>query len=142
MNTWLYVRIALVLTSGIGTLFAPVGPRAVPPIGWEALLAIFVFCPVALTLVLGLQVLNPRSAKNWRRPSWSINPFNFREPIQFFHLGAYVCLAQGVAIIIRLATSSVPFYVEALVPLVMACGVLVGLQVVMFVFRSKVVHDK
>ena len=140
MNRWAYVRIALILFAGFASFFVPLGPQAVPPIDWGALLAIFVFCPIALILVLGFQVISPRSAKVWQRPSWSLNPFNFREPLQFFHVGAYVCLAQGLVTVVRVAASSVPFYVEALVPLVMAGGIFIGLQVVMLLFSSKVEH--
>ena len=140
MNVWLYIRAALLVFVAVATLFVPLGPQARPPIGWEALAIIFIFCPVALVFVLGLQVVNPLSAKEWRHPSWNANPFNFSEPLQFFHLGAYVCLVQGVVTIARVAVSPVQFYVESLVPLAMAAGIFVGLQLVMRVFSSKVVH--
>lgn len=138
MRAWVIVRWALIAASAIGTFFVPLGPQARPPIGWGALLAIFAFCSVGLAFVLGLQAINPRSAKLWLRPSWQLNPFNFRQPLQFFHLGAYVCLAQALVVLARLAVSQVSFYVEALVPLAMAIGVLLGLQFVTLVFRAKI----
>jgi hypothetical protein len=138
MRVWLIVRWALIVASAVGTFFVPLGPQASPPMGWGAVLAIFVFCPIGLVLVLGLQLINPRSAKAWFRPSWHLNPFNFRQPLQFFHLGAYVCLAQALVVLARLAVSQVSFYVEALVPLVMAAGILLGLQLVTLVFGAKI----
>lgn len=140
MRVWLIVRWALIVASAIGTFFVPLAPQASPPIGWGALLAILAFCPVGLVLVLGLQVVNPRSAKLWLLPSWQLNPFNFRQPLQFFHLGAYVCLSQALVILARLVISPVPFYVEALVPLAMALGIFLGLQLVALVFRAKIEH--
>lgn len=140
MNIWLYVRIGLILISVIAAFFAPLEPQAVPPIGWGALLAIFIFCPIGIVIVLGMQVANPMSAKVWRRPSWSLNPFNIREPLLFFHLGAYMFLADGMVMLMRTATSAEPFYVESLIPLVMAMGVFLGLQAVMLLFSSKMEH--
>jgi hypothetical protein len=140
MHVWLIVRWVIIAASAVGALFVPPGPQASPPIGWSALLAILAFCPVGLLLVLGLQVINPRSARLWLRPSWQINPFNFRQPLQFFHLAAYVCLAQALVVLARLAVSQVSFYVEALVPVAMAIGILLGLQLVTLVFRAKIEH--
>lgn len=138
MRVWLIVRWALITASAVGAFFVPLGPQASPPIGWSALLAIFAFCPIGLLFVLGLQVINPRSAKAWLHPSWHLNPFNFRQPLQFFHLGAYVCLAQALVVLVRLVVSQTSFYIEALVPLAMAAGVLLGLKLVMLVFRAKI----
>lgn len=138
MNVWGLLRVALVLFAAVASFFVPLEPQAQPPISWLALAAIFVFCPVGLLFVLGIQVVNPWSAKIWRRPSWMLNPFNFREPLQFFHLGAYVCLAQGIVTLARVAYSSTSFYVEALLPLVMGFGILAGVQIATVVFRSKV----
>jgi len=140
MNVWSFVRVGLVLFVAVASFFVPLQPQAEPPITWLALAAIFVFCPLGLLFVLGIQTINPWSAKVWRRPSWTLNPFNFREPLQFFHLGAYVCLTQGVVTLARVAYSTIPFYVEALLPLVMGLGILVGVQIATAVFRSKVQH--
>jgi hypothetical protein len=140
MRIWLIVRWAIVLAVAAGEFFAPLHPLARPPIGWVALVAIFGGCSVGMVLVLGLQVANPLSAKLWLQPSWHLNPFNLRQPMQFFHLGAYVCLAQGLVLLLRLAVSQIPFYIEAFVPLVMAFGIFVGLKLVTLVFGAKVEH--
>jgi len=123
MHVWLIVRWTLIAASAVGAFFVPLGPQASPPMGWGALLAILAFCPIGLLFVLGLQIINPRSAKLWLRPSWQLNPFNFRQPHQFFHLAAYACLAQALVVLVRLVVSQVSFYVEVLVPLAMATGI-------------------
>jgi hypothetical protein len=140
MRTWVIVRWAIIVASAVGALFTPLRPQALPPIDWGSLSAIFLFCIVGMVFVLGLQVFNPHSAKEWLRPSWQLNPFNFHQPLQFFHLGAYVCLASGLVVLARLAILQVPFYVEALVPVAMAVGVLLGIQLVTLVFRAKIEH--
>jgi len=136
--TWLFVRIVLVLLSGIASVFIPVGPQAVPAMEWGAVLVIFLACPVMLVVVLTVQSINPRSAPEWRRPSWLLNPFNFREPLQFFHFAAYVLLAQGLATLVKVAVSPIPFYAEALVPLAMGVGIWGGVQLAPRLFKSKV----
>lgn len=139
--TWLFVRIAVVLFSGIASFFVPVGPQAVPPMGWSAVLVILFACPAMLVVVLAVQSINARSAAQWRRPSWLLNPFNFREPLQFFHLAAYVLLAQGLATFVKVALSSVPFYAEALVPLAMGVGIGGGIRLALVVFRFRIRDD-
>ena len=136
MNGWLLARIALLAFVAISSFFVPLGQQASPPLSWQALGVIFVFCPVALVIVLGLQTLNPRSAGLWHKPSWSLNPFNFKEPVQFFHLGAYVFIIQGTVTLAR-ATASQAISIEVLVPLAMGMGILVGLEVCRKLFRSK-----
>lgn len=138
MSNWFFVRVGLVVFGALSALFVPLTPQAAPPIGWGALAVIFLFCPGALLFVLGLQALNPASAEVWRRPSWQLNPFNFKEPVQFFHLAAYVFIAQGIVTLVRLAISSEPFYVEALVPIAIGVGVLIGISLSRRLFRSKV----
>jgi hypothetical protein len=136
-SLWWVIRTSLVVLGAIVSFFVPLGPQAKPPIDWFALLLIFASCPIALVFVLGIQVMNPMSSRVWRRPSWSANPFNFSEPLQFFHFGAYAMLVQGTVLLIRLAASPVPFYVEVLIPMTMGLGVLLGIQLTMLVFRRK-----
>lgn len=137
MNLWMIVRFAVVVASAVSACFSPLKPLAKPPIGWETLIVIFFFIAFGLVFVLGIQRVNPMSAKIWHRPSWNLNPFNFREPIQFFHMGAYASVAAGSVTLLRLLGSSGTFYPEAFVPLVMGVGVLAGIQLSMLVFSSK-----
>jgi hypothetical protein len=137
VSLWVYVRVALIVGAAVQACFAPLEPHARPPIGWGALAAIFGVCSLGFVLVLGIQRVNPLSEKTWHRPSWALNPFNFRDPLQFFDLGAYVCLAGAFVTIIRLAFSAVPFYAESLVPLAMGGGLFLGIHIIPIVFRSK-----
>jgi hypothetical protein len=140
MEPWPAVRIAVILLAGVAAMLGPLGPQAAPPIGWGALAAIFVFTPLAILLFLSIQAGTARSGLLWRRPSWKLNPFNFRDPLQFLQLSVHVCLVHGFLALTRIAVSPVSFYVEALVPLVVAGGMLVGLQVAMLLFGSKLHH--
>lgn len=137
MSVWKWFRLAAISLVLIAGCFVPLGPRASPPLAWYVPMVIFVFCPIAMVLVVGVQRVNPRSAHVWHRPSWTGNPFNFRDPIQFFHFAAIITIAQGVVILARVSLTSFPFYVESLVPLAMGLGVWVGVRVTMALYRSK-----
>ena len=137
-DMWRAIRVFLVVASGVAAAIAAPGPAAVPAIGWSALFVIFLGGAVGLVAVLAFQAANRFSASVWRRPAWTLNPFNFREPLQFFHLAAYVCLAQGVGKLVRFAVSAVPFYVELLVPFAMAASAFIAVWVTMALFKSKV----
>jgi len=129
--------LAAIILVVIGASITPLEPRFEPPLDWLTLLGIFVFIPFALFLVIGFQRLNPRSAKVWHLPSWSTNPFNFRDPIQFFYLGAFLFIAQGIVTLLRVFVAPVPLYPEAFVPLAMGTGSLLGVKIVVLLNPAK-----
>jgi hypothetical protein len=137
MSKWKMFRLGLILFVAVSSLFVPLGPQAKPPITWGALGIIFLSIPIGFLLIIGLQAVNPMSAKVWCKPNWDANPLNFKDPVQFLHLGAYVSLGQGVVTLCRLPFAGVPFYPEALVSVVMGSGILLGIQIIRIAFRSK-----
>ncbi len=137
MSKWKLLRIGLIVFVAVSSLFTPLEPQAKPPIGWAELGAIFIFIPLGLLFVIGIQAVNPLSAKVWRKPDWNLNPFNLRDPVQFFYFGAFLMLAQGIVTLCRFPFSNASFYPESLIPLVMGVGMLLSVQIIMFAFRSK-----
>lgn len=137
MSKWKLLRIALISFVVVASFFMPLEPQAEPPIDYLALLVIFMFFPVGLFFVIGIQALNPKSQKVWHKPAWNLNPFNFKDPVHFFHLGAYIMFAQGIVTLLRIALTKTPLYIEAYVPLVMGGAILLWLKLVMLIFRSK-----
>jgi hypothetical protein len=118
----------------------PPEPAAVPPVEWDALPVVLVLIPFSLLFVIWLQYINPRSAPVWRYPEWKINPFKLSEPLQFFHLGAFVCLAQGIGFLVKLAITRTPVFPEALIGVIMGAGTLLGVRLCTLVFRKKMGH--
>jgi hypothetical protein len=141
VNAWVWLRLAAIALVIVLGCFAPLGPRATPPLDWYVPLVIFFFGPLAMVIVLGVQRINPRSARTWHRPSWTANPFSFRDPVQFFHFAAFLSIAQGVVVLARVLLTSTPFYVEALVPLAMGLGVWVGVRLAIALYSSKFEHN-
>lgn len=137
MTPWVYLRVALILAAAVSACLSPLGPRATSPIGWGTLTFVFAFFSLGLVPILALQRFNRWSAPTWHRPSWKLNPFSIREPLQFFHLCSWVFLTQGAITLGRLLSSSASFYAEALVPLTMGASTFLGIRLSMLVFKSK-----
>ena len=137
MSKWMLIRIGIIAIVAVSSLFTPLLPQAIPPIDWNTLIIILIFIPFALLFVVGIQAVNPFSAKVWRKPDWNLNPLNFKDPVQFFHFGAYILLVQGGVTLCRIYFLEVPFYPGVLFPLVMGIGTLLGIQIIMLIFRSK-----
>lgn len=97
MNRWTLVRVILIAVGAVfGTTLWRNRPISDAPLDLSFLLLIIFGTPSAVLFVVGLQALNPRSATVWRPMSWSINPFLFKEPLQFFHAGAFHFMAGGL----------------------------------------------
>jgi hypothetical protein len=94
-----------------------------------------------ILFVVGLQAVNPWSASVWRRPSWCLNPFQAKEPLQFFHLGAFHFMAGGVvglAAALFRGPAGVPLAVSLIA---IGCGIWLGVRLCMVVFRRKMQTD-
>ena len=137
MNKWKFLRIALISFIAVSSLLTPLEPKVNLAINWSTLGVIFVFSFLAILFVVGMQVVNPLSAKVWHKPDWNLNPFSLKDPIQFFHFAAYIMLVQGAVVLSRLLFSNIPFYLEILVPLVIGSGVLIGIKLAMHLFKVK-----
>lgn len=101
---WIAVRagiLALSMISGT-TLLTPDVLEASYGIGWTDLLIAFGVAAAGVSVVIGLQALNPWSGKSWLRPSWSANPFDLNNPLHFFHLAGFTFLAAGVGALLML----------------------------------------
>lgn len=136
-KVWLLVRAAVVVSGVLGGKSFVPGVHAVFGGTSLTLLSVFFgFGIVAVMLVIGLQVLNPRSARIWTEPDWYTNPFLLSQPLQFSYLcGAYL-IAAGVGAI-ALAQLKDLAGLEPYLPLVMGIGVLVGIRLCSRLYSRK-----
>ena len=142
VRKWLWVRLSFIVIGVLG------GPESVSPdsvaasnVDWWACLFIVLVAPLGYLFVVGIQAFNPRSAATWRRPSWTANPFDFSEPLQFCHAAAFFFLASGVG-----AFASLPFHSWAGAPLATSllsfgAGSWVGVWLCVWCFRHKMERD-
>lgn len=137
-NKWFWVRV-LVVGAGAISGFSITSPETVETsnVDWTACLIMLLFTPLGLTFIIGIQALNPYSAKNWRKPSWDINPFLFKEPLQFFHLGSFHFLAGGLVACTTLLDRGKAAAPLAVSLLSIGIGVWLGVQLCMILFKNK-----
>jgi hypothetical protein len=101
------------------------------------LLAMFVACIPIMLVVIGLQRINPWSASAWQYPDWALNPFELREPVQFFHFTGYVLLAAGLGSLARTLSGAQVLTAETQILVVAGAGQLCGVYACIAIFRSK-----
>ena len=142
-HLWRYVRLGLIALAFIATFQS----RAEEPYPYDALQAMsstdllamlatpLVFFPLSLLLLLGLQTLNPTTVRVWTRPTHSTNPFNLRDPLHFFHFGAYVMGSCGLGYL----AAGQRFWISGVMCLSCFAGALVGVQIFPLVFKKKYV---
>jgi hypothetical protein len=137
-SKWFWYRIVLTVSGGLqGVWFT--SPESVESsnVGWMDCLLVFAFAALGLQAVIGVQAINPRSAKTWRKPSWEINPFLLQEPLQFFHFAAYSCLAAGIVACFTLLYGDPAAASLAVMLLSAGAGLRLGVQLSLYVFRNK-----
>jgi len=93
--------------------------------------------PLGLLFVISLQPLNRRTDRQWAIPAWAQNPFNIKQPLQFFHFAAFFFLATGFASVARLIITGPEYLYESLVPLAVGAGLLIGLYLSTVLYRSR-----
>jgi len=147
MNLWSFVRSAVIGFAGISSAFSPVNPSASAVVGWEAVAVGFVFFPVIVFIGLGVLLPFSRKRLKWRAPSWNVNPFDFSQPEQFFHMAGYGMLAIGAGSVVAELWGTGAISASAMAPAAIGVGVLVGLQLLGLIARrqgkpeSKGQHD-
>ena len=95
-TNWTFFRMSLVAVAFIAGVLGAQAALVSERIPWITLLGMFALAIPAMLLVVGLQRINPWSAGTWQFPDWSLNPFQLREPLQFFHFTGYLLLAAGL----------------------------------------------
>ena len=137
MNKWAYIRLTILFIGMVfGSFSESFQTPSSPPMGIKGLLIMFIFIPAGVLLMVWVQVLNPNSDKKWVSPSWSNNPFDFKQPLDFFNLVGYFYLASGIASISIFFLGNA-FLFETLVPILMGCGILLGVFISTKVFKNK-----
>jgi hypothetical protein len=140
-SKWFWIRVVLTVLGGLSGV-SIVSPETIKSssadLDWTATLVIFLFAVVGTLFLLAIQALNPYSAEIWHKASWEVNPFLFREPLQFFHCGAYCFIACGLvacAILVYRGDDGFPLGVSLLA---LGAGLRLAVALSACVFRRKV----
>lgn len=137
MNIWLVFRLALVAALFFRAALSPHAASPAEGIGEVPPLALMVFGVIGVLFIAGIRRITAKVA--WRYPSWRINPFHFKEPLQFFHLAAFVFLAMGGGGVVKgVLAGRAPDH-AAFVWLAFGVGLWVGVRAATVFFRSNMV---
>jgi len=109
--------------------------------------------PIVFAIVVGaigarFWVFREYKKKNrtapWLLPSWFINPFQTRQPFQFFHLGAISFIAFGVTAAIRhaITVGSPNFWPAELFAAAFGLGILGGIWLTTNTHRGRFVSGE
>jgi len=136
---WLIVRFSII---GLSVFQGGLSSEVTAPsegVSPALLATVFGLSAIGMLLVIGIQRINPRSSREWRYPSWSINPFLLREPLQFFHLSGFYLIAVGVGSALRLLALGQSPQLSVLFFPACGAGVLAGVHLCTLAYRGKMV---
>lgn len=136
---WTYIRVTLIVATFLSSAFIIQEPAQSEDSPIPFLIGAFLFGIVGLLFVIGVQRINPLSAKLWRYPKWSINPFQMREPLQFFHFAGYFMLASGVGTALHQIFVGSTLHAGDCLSLIFGLGTLCGVRVCTVVYKNKMV---
>ncbi|MFB3897675.1 MAG: hypothetical protein ACE14V_15390 [bacterium] len=92
---------------------------------------------IGLLIVMWIQSINRYSAPQWDKPSWSNNPFNPKQPIQFFHMGAWLFMASGLSLFIFHFLRSNLFSNYSISLMTVGLGVWLGVRLSVLILKKK-----
>ena len=141
---FLRIRIFLLLISSlfagwqgfsIKNLDAAVGEST--SISMFDILFFLIATPIAVLVVIGAQTKNRYSDTFWDKPSWFNNPFNPKQPIQFFHMAAWLFLISGVNLILGSLIGFGKISYHGIFVSLVGCGAWLGVKASQLLFKSK-----
>jgi hypothetical protein len=138
MSRWKTIRFGIVGLSFVLALLGPATPAAAHPMTWVDVGLISAVFPIAMLVGFGILFVLKGSRFDWQPPSWEKNPFNFAHGEQFFHLGAFVMLSTGAAMVARALATSSKITPDTLLPISLGVGVWVGLRLLTVAYQWQV----
>jgi hypothetical protein len=146
---WFKFRIALICLSFLMAWLIPDQHldelRSMP--GWM-LAATGVICllfvattPLFILFLIGIQSRNPLSKRTWRKPDMQANPFNFGNPLQFFHFAAYLLGACAFGVLISSPWRGRYFVAEGMFLAMESLMILAGVRLSLRVYKHKFAGD-
>ncbi|MBW7930456.1 MAG: hypothetical protein H3C57_04010 [Gammaproteobacteria bacterium] len=137
MSNWKIFRMATVAAAFAAGLMGAQAALVSQRIPWITLFAMFAASIPAMLLIIWLQRINPWSAPAWRFPDWALNPFQLREPLQFFHFTGYLIFAAGLGGIVGGMYGSHAITANNQMLVAIGLGQLAGVYACTIVFRTK-----
>jgi hypothetical protein len=98
---WLFARLGLCL---VGVIQSPFLMDSMPDdfskSSWPFFVEMWAMVSVGILIVVGFQKINPKMDTPWEAPSWTRCPFVLKQPLQFFHFGAWYLMSAEIGSLI------------------------------------------
>lgn len=146
-GSWFKIRVALMILSFASSMVLP------PPVEFAELVRLpsfiawiaggmivlgLLLMPFLLQLIFAIQSVNPLSKTTWTVPTHQSNPFQFGNPLLFFHFAAYLFGACGLGMLFASLWWGLPALLDGLTRIVAAFSVLLGVRLAMRLFKSRI----
>jgi hypothetical protein len=134
MSFWRKVRIAEIAVFFIGGLLLPFINPETPLKETGAFVSAIVillpllFSPPAIVMVISVQSINPFQNRQWTLPDWDSNFLNLRNPLHFFHAGAFFIAFSSIGTILASFFSDLSYLIAGLGGLSGSAGMLIGVK--------------
>lgn len=103
---------------------------------WQFALIMICLVAFGILLVFFIQTINPSSPSRWYKPSWFRNPFNYKQPLQLFDMGAFYFLATGLGCL-SLGANDVQFKWLWELPTSIGIGMWLGTRLCVLVYSDR-----
>jgi hypothetical protein len=110
------------------------------PEPWLSSIIVLIAMPLMLLLVTAMNAAK-RRRQPWHPPDWNMNPFSFSEPFQFFHMVAWQTIVSGLVGCLLLPWFGPASAGQAALSVAFGVSCLLGIQLSMRVFHSRMVQD-
>ena len=138
MRKWVYIRLFVLMLFAVGTCFSEDELADIP---WTFLgfscLAIMIFIPIMIVVIISGFAHNPLTSARWRGPSWKTNFLNLRDPLHFFHFGGCISIILGLVRIARTLLLHLTFDKGGLLSVFCGLAVLSGVRLCLLLFKKK-----
>lgn len=141
VQNWTTIRVVLIAAAFLASAFSGQDQYQSEQIPAVFLLIVLLVGVIGLPFIVGIQRVNPWSAKVWQYPTWSANPFQPREPLQFFHFGGYFMLGAGLGSLLNQLAIGLPLRSSSSMLVVFGAGLLIGVQVCTRLYKSKMARS-
>lgn len=101
------------------------------PLTWATLPLVSAVCAAVVVALFVLRCITyPYASRTWTRPSWNKNPISWADPIQLFHLIAFMFLAQGLSSLLHALLSHAAVNADTASTLAQGIGLLIGVYLI------------
>lgn len=132
---WRKVRIAFYLLTAV---LSAASESVADEVEWWSVPLVLLFSVVSVVILVGIQAVNPLSAREWRPPSWDATPFDLGQPLQVVHFGGWWFVVGGCGMLASSVLHASGNWGSTGIVLAAGIGLLFGVRLCERVFTSKV----